>query len=59
MRSSGSSWICCPDPAERQALLAQSQFQVPFLLDYLAVFSSGPSAAPSPPCTNATISPAC
>ena len=27
-----------PDAAERQALLAQSQFQVPFLLDYLAVF---------------------
>lgn len=27
-----------PDQAERQALLAQSQFQVPFLLDYLAVF---------------------
>ena len=27
-----------PDPAARQALLAQPQFQVPFLLDYLAVF---------------------
>lgn len=27
-----------PDQAERQALLEQSQFQVPFLLDYLAVF---------------------
>ena len=27
-----------PDPAERQALLEQSEFQVPFLLDYLAVF---------------------
>ena len=34
-----------PDPAERQALLAHSQFQVTFLLDYLTVFLRAVSGA--------------